>query len=1043
MRLSFQIPSLLDSLGAWVATPDREMPEELKAHLFGATALLVAVNLAGYEIDVAIWRSATDLLTDEEHYYVVPDLARCAADIVYERFQPFPSGCVRMGGPDFVGAIPGDAESLLALHLRPRRPGTVPYAIALSEGLLEHFQDADIGRAEADGEGVWIAVYQPVSGPESAIQRRLGHIALAIRDGLLGVWGSLMKDGVGSEAYEAWRADKREPLGLLPMFDPNEWPTAAVGFVSDANDLFAACITDARLGPTKFLDGQVGLEITQGGERIDVMLGLAKHFELAMGWQPDLSGGAYDNLAAAGASVRRSEARAREFAGLGLDSGEQHRRRIDTIEANAPKWSYFWLLAALHTLGCVDVLPRPSLLSKPEFPAPEYDVTGFYVEVPTEEQAAYGFPSENPMKGDSMPERPGRKTLRRHTLQLNQAGRCISGFWQQHRDYVIDAGANQYGRSFDDYRVECMMPLSSEHGEMWGIEAKFVVEPTGAASDEKGDIFEPLFQRDQNGALSLFLDSTTDGDSFKFVRVSPVVHASDALLAGVVEPQRALLRALHRRPLDPIELLMLRRLLIAIQNRLTAYFTLGAAASGGASGEISWFVGEVLRRFEGHTTAHGLSSQMPVLQMAFRQLAQSTPLVIDQTTTGEARTVWGWLILMLQQVGHMYVADMIATLGIDKKELDQRHEYLWSIIELDPTAPHDIKSGSKSREYFLRNVFYDYIDGKVDKWADKWADDVVDSLQDSRAYLQRQLLAKVAGPRKFGERSVGVTVGGFNVRRKDGGWSEQYVIAMLGVGFGVTIGASFGGEDVDKDLQTLENWGPESFEGPIMFVSGQIGFAPFVALPFSPQLAKDVAECLQWVGGIGSVVFFGNGSVQPAIGFMMAKNTIYGAYLGADVGVKLGFLWKEDRVAPPTLVSDGSWLLPTLEAKAFTGVGLPGFAVDSAELTEDGWLALRRMCAEQRALLASSLSDVEIVGFCSPTGDPGHNLQLSEARAWATWQALQDIFGPAFFAETPIRVHGVGEAAAAAAGVPNGHEDIAWRRVEIRVDGRTIGRLGF
>ena len=24
-------------------------------------------------------------------------------------------------------------------------------------------------------------------------------------------------------------------------------------------------------------------------ERIDVMLGLAKHFELAMGWQPDLS----------------------------------------------------------------------------------------------------------------------------------------------------------------------------------------------------------------------------------------------------------------------------------------------------------------------------------------------------------------------------------------------------------------------------------------------------------------------------------------------------------------------------------------------------------------------------------------------------------------------------------------------------------------------------------------------------------------------------------------------------------------------------------
>jgi len=1047
MRLSFRIPSLLDSLGAWVATPDREMPEELKAHLFGATALLIAVNLAGYEIDVAIWRSETDLLTDEEHYYVVPDLGRCAADIIYERFHPFPSGCVRMGGPDFVGTIPADGQSLLALHLRPRRPGTAPYAIALSEDLLKHFQDTNIGRAEADGEGVWIAVYQPVAGPESAIQRRLADIALAIREELLAVWGSMMHAGVGLEAYETWRTDKLVPLGLLPMFDPIEWPTAAAGFVSDANNLFAACMTDGRLGLQAFLYGQVGLGLDSNGDLLDATLGLAEHFKLAMGWKVDPSGGLDDNLMEAGALIRRSEARAREFAGLGLDSGGQHRRRIDKIEANAAKWSYFWLLAALHTLGCVDVLPRPPLFSKPEFPQPEHDVTGFYVEITTEEQAAYAFPSDKPSRGEFMPERPGRSTLRRHTLQLNQAGRCISGFLQQHRDYVIDAAANQYGRGFDDYSIECMMPLSSERGETWGEEARFVIEPIGGAPGP-GDVYIPTFVRDGNGTLRLYLDSTTRlyvdsetrEESFSFLRVSPLAHASDALLAGVAEPQRALVRALHRRPVDMVELFILRRLLVAIQIRLKEYFTASPAVAGTAEGDISWLVGELLRRYEGPTTTHGLSAQMPVLQMTFRQLARATPLLIQQFTTGDARTVWGWLVLMLQQVGYKYPA-MIATLGIDAKELAQRHEYLWSITEIDPMAIDD--DDSKMREFFLRNVFYDYISDKVDKLGDELADDIVESLKDPRTYVQRQSLAKVAGPRKFGQRSVGLTIGEFKIRRKDGGWSEKYAIALLGVGFGVTAGASFGGEDVDKDLETLENWGPESFEGPILFVSGQIGVAPFVAFPYSPQLAKDAAECLQWVGGLGSVVFMGNGSMQPAVGFMASKNTIYGSYLGADVGVKIGFLYKMDRLAPPTLVTDGSWLAATLEMKAFTGVGLPGFTIDSAELTEDGWLALRRMCAEQRALLASSLSDVEIVGFCSRTGDPEHNLRLSEARAWATWQALQDIFGPEFFAETPIRVHGVGEAAAKAAGLPDEDEDVAWRRVEIRVDGRTIGRLAF
>lgn len=1077
MGFSFAIPSLLDELHLWSGNPGKELPELLEARLLAATPLFVAVNLAGYVLDAAVWRHTDVTVDGEAVHYVVPSLSRRTARVFFDADHPFPGGCALIPGPALSGQFPPDAQEVLALHLRPRGLEPGKYAIELTSSTLALAQDPEIDVGGIDDDGaVWIAIHQRATDYDGYIVGKLHDIALAICQDLLVAARSVLGTDAQAfgKAWEAWLIKPQAPLGLLPMFDPRTWGDVPVtqSFVTDANVCFSGIKSDALVGLERFLTGQV---VSAKGEYVDRTLELGEHFKLAQALvavsplPTDLNA----RQEAVEEPLRKGRRAAQSFAAAGLAGGEARalggQRVSVAVMADVEKRTLFWLLAALDTLECVDVLPVPPLPSTPEFPPPGRDVTGFYVEDFNWDELEYGVPglgnlrkngplyplSESfepaPAFGDS---RSTNGKFVRSTLQLNQAGRWISGHLQTHVEHVINDTDNDFGRTITDGTIEGMLAgRPSETATTWGTDATLVVRTEGLT-----ETFAPTF-RLEHGVLSLELSSTTSENRLIFTRVSTQSHVSDEALAVIPPEQRRLLHAFQRRPMDHVELFTLWRLILHLKVEMSIFFPASTVARGESSGRLTVLLSRGLRRYEGDTKFRGPSSQTPVIQATFRLLARRTMHTIGADT----RSIWGWIMAWMQQSRDWY-PNTATLLGLSPLELRKTYQYRWAIEELDFKSL--IKVQKDYSKYFYPKAVIDFGEDIAEGLNSyKKLGSKFDFVQDG---LERaKLSTSFAEPRKLGGFDVTFTFGHFHIEHVgEHPWKQDYYIALLGGSYGLSGGAALGGEDSDKEIEALEQWGPDSFEGPVLFAGVQWGKHPFQAFPAyvrekiaaAIERAKPdglelregiseyvggIVEWLQTLQGYGFVIFIGNGHLPPTIGYTHGPNTVYGTYVGLDASMKLGYLWRADRAGLPDAVRDGTWLGPRVDMATLAGGVMNAFAVDSATLTEPAWQELRRLCAEHRALLANPASDLEIVGFASPTGDARMNKRLSEARARATLQAMRDILGPEVFALTSVGVYGVGEDAAVAAGVPHDQEAAEWRRVEIRMEGRLVGQLVF
>lgn len=1085
MGFSFAIPSLLDELHLWSGNPGKELPELLEARLLAATPLFVAVNLAGYVLDAAVWRHTDVTVDGEAVHYVVPSLSRRTAHVFFDAAHPFPSGCALLNGPALSGQFPPDAQEVLALHMRPRGLEPGKYAVALTTSTLERLQDPEIDvGGGVDDDGVWIAIHQLATDHGGSIVGKLHDIALAVCQDLLVAARSVLGTDASAfgKAWEAWLVEPRAPLGLLPMFDPRTWGDVPVAglFVTGAYVCLSGIKNEALVGLERFLAGQVGLGVSAKGEHVDATLELGEHFKLAQALvavsplPTDLSA----RQEAVEEPLRKGRQGAQSFAAAGLAGGEagvlRGQRVSVAVMADVAKRTLFWLLAVLDTLECVDVLPVPPLPSTPEFPPPGRDVTGFYVEDFDWDELEYGVPglrnlrTTGPLHPPSTSFEPAPAVTNgtyadgtsaggnfvRVTLQLNQAGRWISGHWQTHWEHVINDTDNDFGRTITDGTIEGMLAgRPGEGATTWGSDAELVVRTARGS-----EAFNPTF-RVEHGMLSLELSSTTRVYRFNFTRVSTQSHVSDEALGAIPPEQHRLLHAFQRRPMDHVELFTLWRLILHLKVELSKFFPASDVARGESSGRLTVLLSRGLRRYEGDTKFRGPSSQTPVIQATFRLLARRTM----HTIGAETRSIWGWIMLWMQQSRDWY-PNTAALLGLSPSELRKTYQYRWAIEELD------LKSLIALREdklkYFYPKAVIDFGEDIAEGLNSyKKLGSEFDFVQDE---LERGKLSTSFGePRKLGGFDVTFTIGHFHIEHVgEHPWKQDYYIALLGGSYGLSGGAALGGEDSDKEIEALEQWGPDSFEGPVLFAGVQWGTHPLPAFPAfvrekiaaAVERAKPdglelrdgisgfiggIVDWLQTLQGYGFVIFTGNGHQPPAIGYTRGPNTVYGNYVGLDASMKLGYLWRADRAGLPDAVRDGTWLGPRLDVATLAGGVMDAFDVDSATLTEPAWQELRRLCAEHRALLANPASDLEIVGFASRTGDAPMNKRLSEARARATLQAMRDILGPEVFALTSEVVYGVGEEAAEAAGVDNGDEAVEWRRVEIRMEGRLVGQLVF
>jgi outer membrane protein OmpA-like peptidoglycan-associated protein len=272
---------------------------------------------------------------------------------------------------------------------------------------------------------------------------------------------------------------------------------------------------------------------------------------------------------------------------------------------------------------------------------------------------------------------------------------------------------------------------------------------------------------------------------------------------------------------------------------------------------------------------------------------------------------------------------------------------------------------------------------------------------------------------------IGVGIWGaiFTIQKLgDAGWTEGYY-AFFGTGSaGIsTPGATVGQWTDWSDAQAPFDWRSRNFQGEFLVLGGQVSAMFGGGASYS------------W----GSIVFYGDGTYPPMHGDAGGIAATIGIGAGIEVGPQAGVLFSGGR--DEALRSAAAELGAVAPAAAYEVVAAQQFAVDDSRLTGEGWAAIRRMCALQRAAFQSSGTTLEIDGYTSTTGSEAHNERLAGRRATATLAAIREVLGDVYaLGPENVEVRSHGEAAALAAGSAQGVEDPAWRKVEVRVNGRVV-----
>ena len=274
----------------------------------------------------------------------------------------------------------------------------------------------------------------------------------------------------------------------------------------------------------------------------------------------------------------------------------------------------------------------------------------------------------------------------------------------------------------------------------------------------------------------------------------------------------------------------------------------------------------------------------------------------------------------------------------------------------------------------------------------------------------------VGGSLDIGPVGGGAFLGMFTIQKlAPNRWAKDYFTVLGEVSAGLSVGVG-AGSAATGTFETPHDWRRGDFPGwwEIRETSVIVG-----AVAFGP----------------GTLIFHGDGTTHPQLEVDGGEaSAIFGAKAGAEFAGTSGWLFGSRAAA---LRSAGIYA-PMAEADYVAGSSTH-FEVDDPSLTSVGRDAIRHLCAIERAAFESPASTLEIDGYASTTGREARNERLAELRAQNVHQAILDAMASSMRAQVPASgVRGHGEAAARAHGSPDDFEDLAWRRVDVRLNGRLV-----
>ena len=249
-------------------------------------------------------------------------------------------------------------------------------------------------------------------------------------------------------------------------------------------------------------------------------------------------------------------------------------------------------------------------------------------------------------------------------------------------------------------------------------------------------------------------------------------------------------------------------------------------------------------------------------------------------------------------------------------------------------------------------------------------------------------------------------------------WRRELPMGIVQLSGGASVGVTTGMATPWSTFETPYPWEPQNFNGPLLIGGVQ-------------------ASASAGPGGGGAAAMmtvYGDGSL-PALGLpgasLMAEA---GLHAGVEAGGTTGWIGGTAAPIRPALERPA----PVVGESAFAVGDATHFDIDDPQLTEDGIGAVRRTAALQLATLESTATTLRIDGYASTTGGDEHNQRLSAARARNVLQAIKDVVPG--FAVPAANTHcaGHGETAARDTGEPDQTENVAWRRVDIVIDGALV-----
>ncbi|RAQ97512.1 eCIS core domain-containing protein [Thermogemmatispora tikiterensis] len=607
------------------------------------------------------------------------------------------------------------------------------------------------------------------------------------------------------------------------------------------------------------------------------------------------------------------------------ESSEQEARRVaqEVIVAGGPVGAP----RAVSRLGA-PLVQREAHATQPDAPRPEMtalDVTGSYEALD-----------------------PGGAN--RITVELNQAGRHIEGWWQL-RSYRSSSGAHLTAMRLSgdltedggDHVTFAYRRISSGGTAYAGT---LTVSRSGPSvrmwMHEGGDTIE----RDEQGNLVL------GGWSHQFERTATGVHLSDQAIQAFPQETRALVQATENAPLDRAEEQRLADGGTQIQSLIRQY--LDATRESVVRSARAAVLNDYIRTLMGYYAPQ----QMPLVIRRLREYLVNPTLQSGETT----RPYWDWLQIIVS-------AEPSYTTDIQR------------LLEISPHGPSD--PNAPQHKY-------------------RWRFSVVGADVD-----------------------LGVGLGGFLgvfivEKLAPDTWTAQYFTLMGTAAGGFSAGTTVGQTTAWSEIQTPFAWTSGNFRGPYLVTGGSAGGTAVVGLSYTPA---------------AFINFYGDGTFPVLTGDASGLAAVYGLSAGATVSMYAGYMFGGREEAIRAAREQHA-----LTAQAgYQSEATVHFAVDDPSLTDEGWQAIRQMCAEQRAALMNPESRLSIDGYTSTTGTVARNQRLSELRAQNTLQAIRDVLGPALaLPDRQISVIGHGKTAALQAGSPDQREDQAWRKVEVLLNGQVV-----